>query len=130
MLVVKETGDWLSVIPIAIPIENALAQLINVWASLSEQLALNKTAKATGSAISPERQALVYELVTRAARTGPIAGGKDAAEAWALRRQGDMLYLVSRPVPLSWCLKTTTATCPREDYRDSTSVARPFSALS
>lgn len=92
LLVVKETGDWLSVIPIVIPIESALRQLVNLWDSLSEQLAHDKTAKAVGST---ERDALVYELVTRAARTGPIAGGKDAAETWALRRQGDMLYLVS-----------------------------------
>lgn len=120
LLVVKETGDWLSVIPIVIPIESALRQLVNLWDSLSEQLARDKTAKATGA----ERDALVYELVTRAARTGPIAGGKDAAETWALRRQGDMLYLVSSLVAQSRCLKTMTAARQRNDFGGLPSVAR------
>lgn len=108
LLVVNESGDWLSVIPIVVPIESALRQLFTLWDSVSQQLAHNDTdtAKATGAVTASARDALVYELVTKAARTGPIAGGKDPAETWALRRQGDMLYLVSSPVLLSWCLTT------------------------
>ncbi|CAN0181713.1 unnamed protein product [Pylaiella littoralis] len=96
LLVVKETGDWLSVIPTVLPIEHALRHLIDQWNHTLTQLPKDKTARATGAEISVKRDAFVNDMMTKASRAGPIANGNYAAETWALRRQGDMLYLVPK----------------------------------
>lgn len=102
LLVVNEYGDWLSVIPIVVPVEVALQILSDLWDRFSRDLgnyALLGKRTAEGETLAeydPRNDAKIFDSVVSTARAGPITGGKGTAEQmWALRRQGDMLYLVS-----------------------------------
>lgn len=99
VLVVDESGDWVSVIPIVVPVEAALKHIREVWGTRCHQLE-----KVAGNKSSAETDASILEAVMRDVRVGPIAGNRGTEEAmWALRRQGDMLYLVSGLVLWPWC---------------------------
>ncbi|CAM9280265.1 unnamed protein product, partial [Ectocarpus sp. 13 AM-2016] len=92
MLVVEERGDWMRVIPIIVPVQAALRQLEELWVRCDETLR-----QGTGGEMSSERDNEFFEKVTTAFRMSPAAAGKGDVDAmWALRRQGDMLYMVPR----------------------------------
>ncbi|CAN0118223.1 unnamed protein product, partial [Ectocarpus sp. 12 AP-2014] len=92
MLVVEERGDWMRVIPIIVPVQAALRQLEELWVRFDETLR-----RGTGGEMSSERDNDFFEKVTTAFRMSPAAAGKGDVDAmWALRRQGDMLYMVPR----------------------------------
>lgn len=102
LLAVSERGDWLTVIPIVVPVEVALQHLADLWDRFARDLGTyarlgKRTAEGeTLGEHDPGNDAKVFESVVSTARVGPIAGGAGTAEEmWALRRQGDMLYLVS-----------------------------------
>lgn len=114
LLAVNERGDWLSVIPIVVPVDVALRHLADLWDRFSRDLGdyarLGKRT-AEGETLAehdPRNDAKIFDSVVTAARVGPIAGGTGTVnEMWALRRQGDMLYLVSEravEAVLSVCL--------------------------
>lgn len=108
LLVVNERGDWLSVVPIVVPVDVALRHLADLWDRFSRDLAnyarLGKRT-AEGETLpehDPRNDAKIFDSVVSTARVGPIAGGTGTVnEMWALRRQGDMLYLVSER--WRWC---------------------------
>ncbi|CAM9143892.1 unnamed protein product [Scytosiphon promiscuus] len=92
LLVIKESSDWLSVIPIVVPVEAALKHIGEAWGTRCRQLE-----SVVSEESSAETDAGIFEAVMRDVRMGPIAGNKGTEEAmWALRRQGDMLYLVPK----------------------------------
>lgn len=108
LLVVGERGDWLTVIPIVVPVEVALQHLADLWDNFSRDLGSyarlgKRTAEGDNLAeYDPRNDAKIFDSVVGAARVGPITDGKGTTEEmWALRRQGDMLYLVSGPRGLS-----------------------------
>lgn len=91
MLVVEERGDWMRVIPIVVPVQAALRRLEELWVRFDETLRRGK-----GGEMSSENDNEFFEKVTTAFRMSPAAAGKGDVDAmWALRRQGDMLYMVS-----------------------------------
>ena len=95
---VGESGDWLSVIPMVVPVEAALRHLADLLAKHSPPPSNTQVLwkKPTTRESPDDREARLFETVAREARLGPIAGGKGTEEPmWALRRQGDMMYLVS-----------------------------------
>ena len=108
LLVVNERGDWLSVVPIVVPVDVALRHLADMWDRFSRDLGdyarLGKRT-AEGETLpehDPRNDAKIFDSVVSTARVGPITGGTGTAnEMWALRRQGDMLYLVSER--WRWC---------------------------
>lgn len=106
LLVIGESGDWLSVIPIDVPVEAALKHIGEVWGTSCHQLE-----KIEGKESSPETDASVLEAVMREVRKGPIAGNRGTEEPmWALRRQGDMLFLVSDLMSRRWRLIVVVST--------------------
>lgn len=102
LLSVGERGDWLAVIPIVVPVEVALKNLAELWDKHSRDLGNyarlgKRTAEGeTLAEYDPRNDAKIFQSVVDSARGLPMVGGTGyAAEMWALRRQGDMLYLVS-----------------------------------
>lgn len=91
MLVVEEKGDWMRVIPIVVSVQAALRRLEELWVRFDETLR-----RGMGGEMSAEDDTEFFEKVTMAFRMSPAAAGKGDVDAmWALRRQGDMLYMVS-----------------------------------
>eukprot|EP00752_Nemacystus_decipiens_P002251 g2132.t2 len=110
LLVVNERGDWLSVIPIVVPFDAALRHLGEMWDRFSrDQGSYARLGKRTAEGetlteFNPLNDVKIFDSVVSAARAGPIAANLGNVndmhvegivnEMWALRRQGDMLYLV------------------------------------